>query len=132
MNNHNLVEVGKPTAMEARPIGQPERGEAGPSISGRKNMPSTTIQLPAIGARYRPSGAPAVLHRQCRATSALFRISTNGGTLSAPGIQAGPLLRRLPACLRHKPQLDFCAIGAILGAIFFGWLTDRLGRKAPL
>ena len=96
-------------------------------------------QQPAADERFVSTDVPARLDRLPWARFHWLVIVALGVTWILDGLEV-TLAGSLAGALRESPAMHFSAAevglassayvaGAVVGALFFGWLTDRLGRK---
>ncbi len=137
-NEPGAVEEPPPAIDEPDSIDDPPPGEALGKIDDPPQPPERRIDL-STGSGIVETDIPARLDRLPWSNFHRLVIMALGVTWILDGLEV-TLAGTLAGALKESPVLRFSnsdvgfatsayLAGAVLGAVFFGWLTDRLGRK---
>lgn len=137
-NEPGAVEEPPPTPDDPGRIDDPPPGEAPPKIDDPPAGPESPVRGTAASGIVE-TDIPARLDRLPWSRFHTLVVVALGITWILDGLEV-TLAGTLAGALKESPVLRFTnsdvgfatsayLLGAVLGAVFFGWLTDRLGRK---
>ena len=137
-NEPGTVEEPPPAPDDPGRIDDPPPGEAPPKIDDPPAGPESPVRGTAASGIVE-TDIPARLDRLPWSRFHTLVVVALGITWILDGLEV-TLAGTLAGALKESPVLRFTnsdigfatsayLLGAVLGAVFFGWLTDRLGRK---
>ena len=137
-NEPGTVEEPPPAPDDPGRIDDPPPGEAPPKIDDPPAGPESPVRGTAASGIVE-TDIPARLDRLPWSNFHTLVVVALGITWILDGLEV-TLAGTLAGALKESPVLRFTnsdigfatsayLLGAVLGAVFFGWLTDRLGRK---